>query len=116
MGARLLSRMQGADVGTVGDDREKGTATVVRGVLRKGWAMTWTQVDCYWSKYNKAGGPALKDCVEGPLVGLLIELARGGRLLIGDINDMGGGCNCCAWVDDNDRIVAYTRVYMPEGA
>lgn len=78
--------------------------------------MTWTQVDCYWSEYNQAKGPSLRECVEGPLVGLLLERATGGHVLIGDTNDMGGGCNCCGVMHNDDHIVAYTRVYMPKEA
>lgn len=43
--------------------------------------------------------------------GTIIELESGKRMIIGDINVLGGVCNDCVGIDDKDLIVRYAIIY-----
>jgi len=45
-------------------------------------------------------------------VGLLFQVAGGSHYLIGDINELGGGCDCCSIVGLNEKVTRYCVVWV----
>ena len=50
----------------------------------------------------------------GNPVGYLIVLANGNKLLVGDINQLGGRCDDCTDDDMDVEVAEVKRVYNPE--
>jgi hypothetical protein len=51
------------------------------------------------------------DFVNDKSVGLLLTLEDGSKLLVGDINDKTGVCDCCSYRYDKVMVVGYERIY-----
>lgn len=54
---------------------------------------------------------SFRDFLERPdAVGCVVELSDGTFQLVGTVNDLGGGCDCCR-VPASDRVVRFARVW-----
>lgn len=64
-------------------------------------------VDGNWNRRR-----ALKKLFE---VGNVLRTESGQMILVGDVNELGGECDCCGWVENfQDPIVEWAKVWPEE--
>lgn len=51
---------------------------------------------------------------EGGCIGIEIETEGGAKLLIGDVNENGGVCDCCSEVSFDEKVVRMRTVFTRE--
>lgn len=78
--------------------------------------MTWTVLDppAEFKPFRSALDTSPKG-LELARPGIMVRLEDGEELLIGDVNELGGGCDDCTVVPHYVKVVAYRDLYAELG-